>query len=441
MESFWEGFIEKIMGRIPHASFKIWIEPLRFGGIDNGELVIKCPNEFSMNWIKENYLKFFKEEAAKLDPQLRLTFLYEHKKEDQPFLPNFSPQEFLKPNFIEKYTFDEFVVGEGNRFAFQACKAIAAGSGEFTDILYLHANTGMGKSHLTQAVGNTIYYTSPQKKFCYTSVNEFTSRVYNAIKEGQLESFKKKYIDECDILLLEELHSIAGKDRTQKELSNAIDMLLRSKKKVLFTSTKLPSEISRLDSEFSSRLVSGLIITINPPDVDTRKKIISRKARNLGLHIHEDVIEYMASRLTGDIRRIEGAVIGLSTRVTLLNQEININIATDVLKNLVQEPTEITINNIKDIICYHFQINCDDLTSRSKKKNISTARQIAMYFSRKYTKESLESIGFEFNRDHATVLHSVKQINKQIIESSKVKLVVEHIKKEIEKKRWKNPDA
>jgi len=441
MESLWKNFLEKIKGRIPLTSFKIWIEPLNFGDICKGELVIKCPNDFSMNWIKENYFKIFKEELAKIDPHLKIIFLCENIKEEQPFLPNFAPNEFLRPNLIEKYTFDEFVVGEGNRFAFQACKAIASGNENFADILFLHANTGMGKSHLTQAVGNTIFYSSPATRLCYTSVNEFTSKVYNAIKEGQLESFKKKYIDSCDILLLEELHSITGKDRTQKELSNAMDMLLRNKKKVLFTSTKLPSEIPRLDKEFSSRLVSALIITINPPDYETRKMIISRKARNLGLHIHENVIEFMAEKLTGDIRRIEGAVVGLSTRVTLLNQEINVSIATDVLKNLVQEPTEITINNIKDIVCYHFLIDCEDLTSRSKKKNIATARQMAMYFSRKYTKESLESIGSEFNRDHATVLHSVKQINRQICESNKVKLVVEHINKEIEKKRWKNPDA
>jgi len=440
MEKVWQDLKEALRLRIPEGSYRVWIAPLTYAGADGDTIIVHCPNQFCVSWVQEHYLPILKEALIQAGHTWKIRLspaeIVKEAARNQLHLPNFAPNEVPRPKFCERFTFNEFVVGDSNRFAFSACWATANGGGNHNNVIYLHSEAGLGKSHLTQAVGQKILEQTPGTRLCYLTANDFTNQVVKSIKNGQMEAFVNHYQKYCDVLLLEEVHSFAGRDRTQAELALALDPLMDKGKTIIFTGSQLPRQIQSVNEQLRSRLASGVITSINPPDLPTRRKIIERKAKNHGICLKEEIIDFLARHLKGDIRRIEGAVIGLVTKSSLLRQPVNIDLASEVIKDLVGEPEAITVMDIRKMICCHFQLSRDEICSKSRKKSIALPRQMGMYLARRYTDSSLEAIGREFSRDHATVLHSVNRIKRQMDESGKFRHKIEFFINQLQKQQW-----
>ena len=439
MRQLWEKIREELKDRISESSFKVWIEPLTYGGTDGEAMLINCPNQFFANWIQEHYIPLVHDGFAR-ENNLKIKLVPAEQAKQaargQLHLPHFAPNQLPSPTFCSRFTFREFIVGESNRYAYSTCWSTANRDSDSNRIIYLQAESGLGKSHLSQAVGQTILESQPETRLCYLSANEFTNQVVKAIRNGTLNEFKDRYHRDCDVLLLEEVHCLAGRQRTQTELAQALDPMLDTGKTVIFTGNRLPRQISNVNDQLKSRLSCGIIATINPPDYRTRIKIVLRKARSQGVDMDTEIAEFLAENLKGDIRRIEGAVVGLIARSSLLKRKADMELAREVIHDLIGEPEEISVSQIKKMICTHFKLSEQELLSKSRKRIIALPRQMGMYLARKHTEQSLESIGREFGRDHATVLYAVKKISKELDISSKRRSELEFLNDQLEKMRW-----
>ncbi len=444
-EEAWIALKEKLAQKLSEGSYRIWIKPLAFDEFDGETLFIKCPNQFTAAWVRDHYLPLIREELGRDFGRCSIRLVpVEQVKEGnkrQLHLPEFSPTEIPRPKFCQWFTFEEFVVGESNQYAYEVCRRVASGGGGRAskgEVIYLQADSGLGKSHLAQAVGHHIYKKSPGKRLCYLNANEFTNQVVKAVKDGSIDALKDRFRRSVDILLLEEVHAFSGRNRTQVELASALDYLLDSGKVVLFTSPKLPREIPKLDDRLRSRLDLGVITSINPPDYNTRVKIIERKARRHGVTLEKEVVEYMAHFLRGDIRRIEGAVVGLVTKASIQRRPLDMELAKEVLQEMMGDLEPLSLKKIVRLVVRHFNVSQEDLRSSSRKKSVTLPRQIAMYLAREYTDATLETIGREFKRDHATVVHAVKKVERGLRQNSKIKYQVEFLKEQLEKERWRS---
>ncbi len=433
MERLWEGILEIIKEKLPEASFRVWIKPLKFLGIEEKYLLVGCPNQFSLEWVRENYEDVFREALEKLGVSLRVKLLVSEEEIPRPRqveLP-YDPTRLVGRRLSQRFTFEEFVVGECNRLAYATCWALANQIPEHR-IVYLCAGTGLGKSHLSQAVGNHLLFQNQKGRVCYLTAEDFTAHLLRALKNQRLDDFKEKLRRGCEILMLEEVHFLAGKEFTQKELSHTLDYLYDSGKIVVFTGNKPPQELSKLDEGLRSRFQAGAVIRINPPDYQTRLNILRRKAQKQGVVFSEEVLEYLARHLRGDIRQIESAVIGLVARSSLLREPVTLALAKELVQEISPPHSRVTKDFIVDLVCRHFKVSREELASRSRLRRITFPRQVAMYLCRRFTSESLEAIGKIFNRDHATVVYALNAVEKKIRHPGPVKYQVEYLCREIE---------
>lgn len=448
MESVWDAIKDYLRSTISQSSFEVWIEPIQVVDVKEDSLILGCPNRFFSSWVQEHYLPLISQCPELKNRVVRLTCDYNkgnpeesprRATEDllQSSLPDFN---FIKPvvhRFSKKYSFDEFVVGECNKYAHDACKAVAMGEISHGRMLYLHSSSGLGKSHLSQATGQFLLENRPNMRIAYLSANELTNQVVKAIKEGQFETFKQKYQQECDILLLEEVHCLSGRQRTQMELSLIIDTLTDSGKTIVMTANQPPGNLSNLYEGLGSRLNSAIVASIEKPDKQTRYNILALKALRNGLVVPDMVLDYLADRLVGDVRRLEGAIIGLLTRTALTKQEITFQLAQEVIGDMVGQPFELDISAIKELLCRFYRLTPDELISKSRKRSVLWPRQIGMYLARRYTYESLEMIGKAFGRDHATVIHAIKHVEQIIEQGGRLKGEVDFLSTQLEKIRWR----
>ncbi|MBW2259898.1 MAG: chromosomal replication initiator protein DnaA, partial [Deltaproteobacteria bacterium] len=247
-----------------------------------------------------------------------------------------------------------------------------------------------------------------------------------------IEQFKEKYRRQCDVLLLEDVQFLSGKEKTQHELGYTLDALLAAEKKLIFTSSHLPDDIPRMDKKLVSRLSSGIISNIEPPDYETRVRIINKKATSKSLEIPEDVVHYLASELTENVRQLESGLVGVAAKASLLNLPIDVKLAESVAKNIARRSQQITVESIQKLVCKYYKMGMDELLSRSRKRRIVQPRQVAMYLSRRYTAESFQSIGRSFNRYHATTLHAIGTVERLIREQGAVQKQVEFLSEKVE---------
>jgi chromosomal replication initiator protein len=327
-------------------------------------------------------------------------------------LPNINvcPQNgrFMRKDF----TFDHFVVGGNNDFAYSASLSLASQKKFLQNSLFLMSKTGMGKSHLSQAIGNHILSESPSERVYYMTAEDFSNEMIHAFRHDSINTFKGKYRNQCDVLLIEDVHYLSGKERTQIELALTLDTLFESGKKIIFSSCCLPSEIPKLNDKLRSRLSCSLISNIDPPDFRTRVRILQRKAKYIGHKLPEDVIHYLAAELTEDVRQLESGLIGVTAKSSLLGSPVDLMLAESVVRNIVRHRKNITIDAIKKLVCKYYNISVADIVSSSRKQSIVRPRQIAIYLSRRYTDSPLQSIGRSFNRYHATALHSIGAVER-----------------------------
>jgi chromosomal replication initiator protein len=290
----------------------------------------------------------------------------------------------------------------------------------------------MGKSHLSQAIGHQILMASPSERVYYMTAEDFTSEMVASYKSNSVNLFKDKYHKGCDVLLLEDVHYLSGKERTQIELAHTLDSLLNENKRIIFSSCCSPSEIPKLSENLRSRLACGLISNIEPPDYRLRLRILKQYAQANDWQIPAEVLEYLASELTNDVRQLKSGLVGVSARASLLGSPIDVALASGVVKNMINQTGHITIDAIKKIVCKYYNVTAKDLVSPSRKQAIVRPRQIAIYLARHYTDEPLQAIGKSFNRYHATALHAIGTIEKGIRQGTPIQRHVEYLSQKLE---------
>ena len=442
MKAIWQQVKTAIKSRIPGHSFRMWIEPLELSNCDKGTLVLCSPNFFSKKRVLDNYgalieseLSLISDKPCRLVVKLSEAKAYSgSKSEDTSQLS--LPRLNVRPHngrFLRKdFTFDHFVVGGNNDFAYSASLSLASRRNAVQNALFLLSETGMGKSHLSQAIGHYILSEHPSDRVYYMTAEDFSNEMVSAYRHDTISRFKKKYRDQCDVLLLEDVHYLGGKERTQIELALTLDTLFESGKKIIFSSCYLPAEIPKLNDKLRSRLGCGLISSIDPPNFRTRVRILQKKASLNGYAIPEDILTYLASELTDDVRQLESGLIGVAAKSSLLGIPIDLSLAESVVKNIARRRKRITIDVIKKLVCKYYRISIKDMVSSSRKQSIVRPRQIAIYLARKYTDSPLQAIGKSFNRYHATALHSIGAVERGLKENGPVKKQVEFLCKKIE---------
>lgn len=428
METLWKNVKSAIQQKISPSLYRLWIEPIQYIQTTGDRVVLACPNFFIKKRIIANYMELINSELCRVAGQM-LTFSLEVNNGDtrdevrdshggkgasQLTLPGIRVQPMNGRIFRRDYTFDHFVVGQNSDLAYRAALSLASRRKAEPNALFLLSKAGMGKSHLSQAVGHKILTTNPKERVYYMTAEDFTNDMVHSLQNNTIDAFKRRYRENCDVLLLEEVHLLSGRTRTQTELALTLDYLFESGKKLIFSSCYAPSEIPKMSDHLLSRLSQSMMTVIEPPDYRTRLKIIYLKAKGKGIDLPVDVAEYMSSELTENVRQIESALLGLSSRSCLMGIPIDMKMAEDVVSNIIAQRKSITIDAITKLVCKEFGVSLKDIISSSRKQSIVRPRQIAIFLSRRHTNQPLQTIGKKFNRLHATVIHSINCVEKEL---------------------------
>ncbi len=331
-----------------------------------------------------------------------------------------------------RFTFDQFVVGPCNRFAYGAAWAVANDKRNAYNPLYFYGGSGLGKSHLAGAIGNHIHGTEPAAQILCTTAEEFFNEMVSAIRKKEMWGFKEKYRRRCDVFVIDGVHFFSGKEKTQTELSHTLDHLYNSGKQVILTGTMPPNELSHMTDSLKSRLACGLVVDLHPPDLDTRRRILLHKAKVDNVELPDNVLEFLAFQTCGNVRTLEGLLVNLIAKSSLLSRPICLELAQEVAGSFQMTANQkVTIELVQRVVARQYHQEVEQLISRSRRKSVCHPRQMAMYLCRKFTEESLDTIGRAFCRDHASVIHAIGVIERQIRERAGVRREFEFLVKKL----------
>lgn len=436
MNSFneaWDLICDFCKEKITGVAYKTWIskiEPLKIN-FDEKQALLLVPNEFYRQTLSKCYVSLLKDAFAEvfgagLDRGINICFLIPNE------IDNKNSNNY-KISAEYEFTFETYIVGSSNKFAHAAALAVAANPAGAYNPLFIYGNSGLGKTHLLYAICNEVKKTKSQKICLYIKGDDFTNELIESIKKNTTEEFHQKY-READILLVDDIQFIAGKDSTQEEFFHTFNSLYEAKKQIVLTSDRPPKEIQTLEDRLRTRFEWGLIADIQPPDFETRIAIVKRKAELLGIKIPNDICEYIAKKLKNNIRQLEGAVKKMKAHHLLGGEPMGIQTAqiaiSDILNN--DQPPPITVEKIIDEVSRTFNVSPEDIRSSKRSASVSSARQISMYIVREITQLPLVSIGDEFGgRDHSTIVYALQQVEKNLSKNSKIKAMVEDIIKNI----------
>lgn len=415
----WEKAKTRLKEHLGTSVYALWVKPLECIGVDETKIQLACPDRFYKAHLERNHLSLIQSTIHELNGASCIVQLSDKSVEALPAiapkaqlrLPHMPVRRSTVRALHPRYTFDAFMVGESNLLAQSACKSLVNGDDTVGSCIYINSSTGLGKSHLTHAVAHTLLAESPATRIRYVTAQQFASEMVRGIQTGSMDQFKSAYHDQCDFLLVEDIHALKGKKKTQEELNELLDSLIKSGKRVILTANNSPRDLKGIDGEFKSRMGAGLVTTIQAPDIATRYRIVESKAAMSGIDLGEEAIGYISQQVHGDIRRIESTLLGIRSKTSLTGGAVTMDLVREVVAEVAGISKNLTTALIGEIIGREFQVSYKDLQSRSRKKIITFPRQVAMYLGRKHTTESLGDIGRTFNRNHATVLHSVKVVS------------------------------
>jgi chromosomal replication initiator protein len=432
LEKLWSYFLSQLKQKTSPQTFDTWFKPLKLSSISAKHIEIVVPNQFSAGWLKENYIPLFKEVAFDvLNDQPEISFKVNidkgliNKKEKGIY--------YVPQNINPKNTFSNFIVGSSNQFAHAASLAVANNIGGTYNPLFIYGGVGLGKTHLLNAIVHHCLSKNYNTKICYITSEKFTNELINSIRYEKMISFRNKYRN-MDVLLLDDIQFIAGKERTQEEFFNTFNALFEIKKQIVVTSDKSPREIAGLEERLRSRFEWGLIADIQPPDTETKVAILEKKAVLYNMDLSKDVAFFIASNIkSNDIRELEGILTKLQAYASLSGYKITVGFAEDVLKDLLVENKKVARpDDILKAVCNFFNLKTAELKAKRKNTSIVLPRQIAMYILRKKTKLSYPEIGFLFGgKDHSTVIYATKKIDALMKNDLKTKQMVDNILKSL----------
>ncbi|MCG3112042.1 MAG: chromosomal replication initiator protein DnaA [Candidatus Manganitrophus sp. SB1] len=426
LDQIWKQLLVQLEPHINRQSFETWLKPTSLVSISGKDVHVAVPNRFFGEWIKEHYYPQMQEALEKelAEEGLRIHFVVDEKGEAAG-----SPErERRKGNLNPRYTFDSFVVGSSNQFAHAASRKVAERPGTSYNPLFLYGGVGLGKTHLLSAIGNFISTRDPHLRIAYLSSEQFTNDVINSIRYDKMIEFRNKYRN-VDALLIDDIQFISGKERTQEEFFHTFNTLYEANKQVVISSDRSAKEMSDIEERLRSRFEMGLIADIQPPDLETKIVILRRKAEVEGIPLPNDVALLLATHIKTNIRELEGALIRLGAFSSLTGQEITVEMAKRVLRDTIQEKKRVvTIEDIQRAVAERFQIKLVELKSKKRTKNLVFPRQICMFLCRELTSLSFPEIGKHFGgKDHSTVIHACKQIEKGMGEDFNLKTTLDSL--------------
>jgi chromosomal replication initiator protein len=415
----WQEILGYIKTKVNTQSYQTWLRPTRFSHVNQEELVVRVPNREFQDWIQEHYSSLINEALAQLPLHLsKVQYVVEEGTEKKPMESGDGKAFQAKLDFESvdhqlnpRYTFDTFVVGNCNQFAHAAAQAVAENPAKNYNPLFLYGGVGLGKTHLMQAVGHMIKSNWKEKRLAYVSSENFTNEVINSLRYDRMVSFRDKYRN-VDILLMDDIQFIAGKERTQEEFFHTFNTLYEGQKQVVISSDCPPKEIPGLEERLRSRFAWGLTADLQAPDLETKRAILAKKTESQGLTLPDDVSDFVARKIKSSIRDLEGALTRLIAYSSLTGTPVSLTMAQQVLKNLVDlEERRVSIENVQRAVCREFGLSLPQLKAKDNSRGISYPRQIAMFLAKELTPASLPQIGREFGgKHHTTVLHSINKI-------------------------------
>ncbi len=443
----WNALKEGLKSLFSADIYDTWFQPLQC--VDEpfaGKLSLSTNTDFACMWLQNNYQSIFENKLFQL-AQAPITLEFKCSGEasttNKPATSTVpksvktavaSPKLASGQGLLPQNTFENFIVGAGSQLAHAAAIAVANAPGRAYNPLFLYGNTGLGKTHLMQAVGHHILQNQPNAKVIYITTERFTNDFIFAIQENQLTKFRKKYRG-ADVLLIDDIHFLAGKERIQEEFFHTFNELFESQRQIFLCSDRPASEIAKLESRLVSRFQWGLVCDIQPPDFETRVAILTKKAQSLNLVLEKDVIEFLAERVTKNVRRMEGALNRILGYQKLLHTEtLSIDKVESILQDILQEElaTRVTIDDIQKKVCEFYHLTMTDLLGKKRPANIAFPRQVAMYLCRLLTPSSLQEIGIAFGgRDHGTVIHACKSVENTVQQEPTTKRTLQFLQQKL----------
>jgi len=416
-ENIWKALLSRLERKLNPQVFKTWINPLQFHSLGVDKLTIEVPNDFLRNWVEEKYLPIIKEELnVIIGSEVGIDFITSEKDDSLSVVPKVMPQNIHRISRLNlKYNFDNFVVGNGNRLAHAAALAVAQSPSHAYNPLFIYGDVGLGKTHLLHAIAHYIIKNKPELSFAYVSSEQFTNEMINAIRDDKTVEFRGKYRNK-DILLVDDIHFLAGKERTQEEFFHTFNSLYEARKQIVLSSDRPPGEIPTLEKRLQSRFEWGLIADIQSPDLETRIAILKKKAEAEDIYLPDEVALLIAQRIKTNIRKLEGCLIRLIAYSSLLKRKIDENSANEILRNILpqEESKPITIELIQKTVSKYYKIKESDLRVKKRVKSIAFPRQVAMYLCRELTNASFPEIGEKFGgKDHTTIMYAHRKISAQ----------------------------
>ena len=436
----WDQFLGLIKDSIGPQSFTTWFQPINPVKLEKQNLLIEVPNRFFSEWIEGHYSVLMNQALLQvLGENAKLSYAVANGSTDEVIpIPSINGnrvgQIYQKSNLIERYNFGNFVEGANNDFARAAAMAVSESPGKTTfNPFVVYGGVGLGKTHLIQAIGNLALMEGRVKNVLYVDSQKFTIEFINSIKTNKTTEFSSIYRN-VDLLIVDDIQFLINKERTQEEFFHTFNDLYNSGKQIVLSSDRPPKELNGIEERLLSRFQWGLVTDIHPPDLETRIAILQQKADENGVNLSGDIIEYIATNVTSNIRELEGSLFRLLAYSSINNQDITFDVAKSVLKNLgLGKNKTIKIEEIQTLVSEHFDLPEDMLRAKTRKKEIAYARQMAMYLSKEMTKSSLKTIGLHFGgRDHSTVIHAIQTIEKESQKDDKIKEDLNYLKRKVE---------
>ncbi|HOQ41080.1 MAG TPA: chromosomal replication initiator protein DnaA [Smithellaceae bacterium] len=430
MESVWDKATKIIQEKVSKQNFDTWIKPIKILAMEDKCIQLAVPNKFFKDWLMDNYLSMIKNTLQSvIGISVDIDFILSRDKEKKPeaaVLPFDQDRNHPGNNHASRnknisflngnYTFDRFVVGPSNQFAHAASIAVAKQPAKNYNPLFIYGGSGLGKTHLLNAIGLMTTASHPELNVMYVSAEAFMNEMINSIRYDRMSKFREKYRN-IGSLLIDDIHFLAGKDRTQEEFFHTFNTLHDSGKQIVVTSDKFPKDIPNLEGRLRSRFEWGLIADIQPPEIETKIAIIEKKMHEIKIDLSPAVAHYIASHVESNIRELEGFLIRISAYSSLTNREINLDLVKEVLKKLVKHNNkeEVSVEEIIKVVAGKMNVKIADIKAHNKNKNLVLARQVSMYLARKLTNFSYPDIGQKIGgRDHSTVIYANKKILKSM---------------------------
>ncbi|MBI5775459.1 MAG: chromosomal replication initiator protein DnaA [Verrucomicrobia bacterium] len=445
VDKIWAAALAQLRSMLNADTFNLWFAPVRAVAIEGDAITLEVANDFCEVWLKDNYLGLLQDVLAHASGKhLAVKFKVSTavpapapvtpapKKNSEHAARAVADGEAI---FNPRNTFDAFVVGTNNHFAHAAAMAVAQAPGKSYNPLFLYGGVGLGKTHLLHAIGQHVGTHKKGARIAYLSSEKFTNEYIDAIQNNQLPRFRKKY-RQTDVLLIDDVQFLAGKERIQEEFFHTFNALHESHKQIVLTCDRPASEIQNLEQRLVSRFEWGLVTDMQPPDVETRLAILRKKGKAMGVELSEEVLNFLANRIRTNIRRLEGALIRVASYSSLTGKKLSVEMVEGLLREILHEEgrLNISIDLIQKRVAEHFDIRLADMTSKRRPENIAFPRQIAMYLSRQMTEGSLNTIGEAFGgRDHGTVLHACRLVKDRMEVDSNVRQVVLYLERQLQR--------